>query len=212
MSCSQCVGIERLFDKKVAARELKRYRKKGPSKTTGMVLSVLKLNGIRGKTLLDIGGGVGAIQHELIKAGIEEATGVDASSAYLDAAREEAQRQGHIDRMRFFYGDFVEVADDISPADIVTLDRVICCYPDARQLVLLSLDRAQKWYALVFPRDALQMKIFRRIANFTLRLKRSPFRIYIHATEEVRRLVESRGFVERFYQKTFLWQVMVYQR
>ena len=143
MSCSHCVGIEREFDKKTAAKDLKRYRKKGPSKTTQMLLSALKANEISGNTLLDIGGGVGTIQHELIKAGIQEATGVDAASAYLEAVKEEAERLGHTDHMRFIYGDFVDKADQIPPADIVTLDRVICCYPDMDNLVRLSLERAK---------------------------------------------------------------------
>jgi len=212
MSCSHCVGIERQFDKKTAAKELKRYRKKGPSKTTQMLLSTLKANEIAGSTLLDIGGGVGAIQHELLEAGIREATGVDAASAYLEAVKEEADRLGHSDRMCFIYGDFVEKADQIHPADIVTLDRVICCYPDMDKLVQLSLERAKVYYALIFPRDTLRMKFFSHIANFILRIKRTPFRLYVHPTAKVRSLIEDRGFEQKFYRRTFIWQVMVYKR
>lgn len=212
MSCSHCVGIEREFDKKTAAKDLKRYRKKGPSKTTQMLLSALKANEISGNTLLDIGGGVGTIQHELIKAGIQEATGVDAASAYLEAVKEEAERLGHTDHMRFIYGDFVDKADQIPPADIVTLDRVICCYPDMDNLVRLSLERTKVYYALVFPRDTLRMKLFSYITNFIFRIKRTPFRLYVHPTAKIRRLIEDQGFEQRFYQKTFIWQVIVYKR
>lgn len=201
MSCSQCVGIEREFDKKTAVRELKRYRKKGPSKTTQMMLSTLKTNEIAGSVLLDIGGGIGSIQHELLKAGIREATGVDAASAYLEAAKEEAERLGHIGRLRLIHGDFVDIADTIPDADIVTLDRVICCYPDMEKLVQLSLARSKKWYALVFPRDVLAMKIFRLITNFIFRVRRSPFRLYIHPTAQVRGLVESSGSRQFFTER-----------
>lgn len=126
MNCCQCQGIEELFSQKYVSKELARYRSKGPDKTTIMLTEALKVEGVNGLKLLDIGGGVGAIQHELISAGVDQATDVEASSAYLDAAFEEAQRQGHADQISYHYGNFIDLADNIQPADIVTLDRVIC--------------------------------------------------------------------------------------
>ena len=66
MGCCQCQGIESMFDKKAAKRELKRYLKKGPSKTTIMLLDAVNKVGVQGLTFLDIGGGIGAIQHALL--------------------------------------------------------------------------------------------------------------------------------------------------
>ncbi|UCC73007.1 MAG: methyltransferase domain-containing protein [Gemmatimonadota bacterium] len=82
---------------------------------------------MEGATLLDIGGGVGVIQHELLDAGARGATGVEAVPRYLAAARGEAERRGHAERVDLVLGDFVELAGAIEPADMVTLDRVICC-------------------------------------------------------------------------------------
>ena len=93
MNCSQCQGIESVFDRKTAAQKLTQYRRQGPDQTTRMLIDALKSEGVEDLTLLDIGGGVGAIQYELIKAGVRSATSVDASSAYLAVARDEAQRQ-----------------------------------------------------------------------------------------------------------------------
>ncbi|MGZ8690915.1 MAG: class I SAM-dependent methyltransferase, partial [Aeromicrobium sp.] len=45
-------------------------------------------------TVLDIGGGVGAVHHELLHSGAATAVDVDASRAYIAVAREEAERQG----------------------------------------------------------------------------------------------------------------------
>src|SRR3972149_6454378 len=98
MSCAQCQGIERMFDRRAAERELRQYRAAGPGGTTRLLIDALKAEGVAGLTLLDIGGGVGAIQHELLRAGARSATAVDASSAYLDAARAEVARLGHADR------------------------------------------------------------------------------------------------------------------
>ena len=110
MSCPQCQGHEHLFDQKTASQELKNYRKKGPSKSTRLLIEALTASSLKGMTLLDIGGGIGAIQHELLKLGLRHATSVDASVAYLEAAKDEAQRQGHADRVSYHYGDFVALA------------------------------------------------------------------------------------------------------
>ena len=89
MGCCQCQGIENMFDKKTAKRELKRYLKKGPSKTTAMLLDAIHKEGVQGLDFLDIGGGIGAIQYDLIKAGASNGTSIEASSAYIDLAKEE---------------------------------------------------------------------------------------------------------------------------
>jgi SAM-dependent methyltransferase len=212
MSCSQCRGLESLFDNKTATRELRHYRRKGPSKTTRILIDVLKAEGIAGMTLLDIGGGVGAIQHELINAGVSSAINVDASTAYIEAAREEAKRQGHTDRMSYHRGNFVDLASNIEPVDIVTLDRVICCYHDMPALVGLSSKLAGKFYGLVYPRDIWWVKIGIAIINFGLWIQRNPFRIFIHPTEVVEAVLRSNGLKRRFHRQTSLWQVVVYAR
>ena len=91
---------------------------------------------------------MGAVQHELINAGVQQVTSVEASSAYLNAAKEEAQRRRLADHVSYYHGNFADLASDIAPADIVTLDRVICCYHDMEKLVGLSAARARK---LVWP-------------------------------------------------------------
>jgi predicted TPR repeat methyltransferase len=212
MNCCQCQGIEMLFDRRFVAKDLARYRAKGPDKTTRMLLESLEAEGVKEKTLLDIGGGVGAISNELFKAGLSRATNVEASSAYLEAAKEEAERQGHADRMSLRHGNFVDLAADIPPADIVTLDRVICCFPDMQALVGLSAARAGNLYGVVYPRDAWWAKIGLAVENFVYRLQRSPFRVFAHPTEAVEALVTSNGLKRRLSRKTFVWQVVVYSR
>jgi magnesium-protoporphyrin O-methyltransferase len=213
MVCNQCCGIENMFDEKKASQELKGYRKKGPGGGTRLLINVLASEGVDGMTLLDIGGGIGAIQHELFKAGINRATDVDASSAYLQAAQEESARQGHAEQTTFHRGNFVDLAPEIDAADIVTLDRVICCYPDMDVLVRLSSERAKKFYAVVFPRDNQLMRLAATVGNFFLRLSGNPFRTFIHSTAEVEAIVTSNGLRRHFYDTSGLvWQVIVYTR
>src|SRR5262245_39909488 len=99
MNCCQCQGIEDEFGQREAARKLESYRQRGPEHTTTMLLEAIAAEGVAGKSLLDIGGGVGAIQHELLKAGLQSAVDIDASTAYIAAAQDEGERQGHADRI-----------------------------------------------------------------------------------------------------------------
>jgi hypothetical protein len=212
MNCCQCQGIEEVFDARRVRQEVKRYRAKGPIKTTRLLIDALKAEGIEGLSLLDIGGGVGAIQHELLRAGVPQATSVEASSAYLEAARAEAERRGIAARVSYRPGNFVDVAASVPPADIVTLDRVICCFPDMEALVSRSVARAGRLYGLVYPRDAWWVRAGVRLQNFILRLRRSAFRSFAHPTAAVEALVTGAGFKRRFYRQTLIWQVVVYRR
>jgi predicted TPR repeat methyltransferase len=212
MNCRQCQGIEELFSAELVNKELSSYRVKGPSKTTRILIDALKRENIQGRSLLDIGGGVGAIQHALLQAGIQNAIDVDASRAYLNAAREEAQRRSLMERIDFQYGNFVDIAAQIPPADIVTLDRVICCYPDMEKLVRLSVAHARKFYGVVYPRDNWWVKIGLTLINLIFRLRKNPFRTFAHPTQAVNTIVTNSGFKHLFSRRTWVWQVVVYSR
>ena len=114
MGCCQCQGIESMFDKKAAKRELKRYLKKGPSKTTIMLLDAVNKVGVQGLTFLDIGGGIGAIQHALLKWGALNGISIEASSAYIDLLKDEIDLT---EKVVFKHGDFTTIASDLDSAD-----------------------------------------------------------------------------------------------
>jgi len=212
MKCCQCEGIESKFDQKKAAKELEQYRKVGPSKNTRMLIDALKAEGISGMKLLDIGGGVGTIQHELLNAGVRSCLNVEASLSYVESVKEEATRQGHADSITHLHGNFVDLAVDVPQSDIVTLDRVICCFPDVSALVGLSLERAGRFYGVVYPRNTWWVRILWAIENLFYRIMRNPFRTFIHSTEVVEEIVRSKGFVQRFFHEVGQWQVVVYAR
>lgn len=212
MDCAQCHGIEELFSEEYVAGELKRYRRRGPDKTTRILIDALKEADVDGLTLLDIGGGLGAIQHEMLSAGVQHATDIDASNAYINAAKAETARRGYAGQVDYQHGNFVDLATDVPTADIVTLNRVICCYPDMKKLVGLSVARAGKLYGVVFPRNTWWMEVWLVIQTFFLKLQRSHFRTYLHPTEAVEELVRNHGFKRHFYKRTFTWQIIVYAR
>jgi len=212
MSCSQCVGIEAHFDQKTATKELQQYRNEGPAKETRLLIDALIAEGISEMTLLDIGGGIGALQHELLKAGVSSCINVEASRAYIEAVKEEAERQGHADRINHLHGDFIDLAEDLPQCDIVTLDRVICCYHDVEGLVKKSSALARRAYCVVYPLDKWSVRIGGVLENLTYRLRRSPFRFFVHPPELVEEIIRSNGFERRFYREEGMWQIVVYGR
>jgi 2-polyprenyl-3-methyl-5-hydroxy-6-metoxy-1,4-benzoquinol methylase len=130
--------FEDFYNASKAASELRRYRNSGPIPSTRMLIDALKTEGVEGATVIDIGGGIGAIQHELLAAGAAHMTSINASDAYIRTAREESERRSLSGRVTYHHGDFLELAETIPPADIVTLDRVVNVYPDWKRLIHLS--------------------------------------------------------------------------
>jgi magnesium-protoporphyrin O-methyltransferase len=177
-----------------------------------MLLDMIRAVGVRGATVLDIGAGIGVVAHELLRDGAGHAVLADGSLPYLEAARQEARRRGHLDRVEFVDGDFVTEAPRVDLADIVTLDRVICCYPDVDRLVALSAAKARSAYALVLPRDRRLTRVWVDLVNVWYRLRRSPYRAFVHANARVDALVEAAGLRRTAESGTFVWRVVLYER
>ena len=212
MSCCQCQGIENMFDKKAAKRQLKRYLKKGPSKTTNMLLDAIHKIGVQGLDFLDIGGGIGAIQYDLIKAGASGGTSIEASSAYIDVVKDEIHQNGLVETVNFKHGDFTAMASDVDSADIVTLDKVICCYDDMSDLVGLSSKLARKIYAVIYPREVWWTKLAFLMMNFYTRIKGSSFQTFIHPTQKVEEIIFGNGLKRNYYATTLIWQVAIFTK
>ena len=204
--------FDRQFDGRHAAGKLRAYRRQGPVGLTRALIEALAAGGIEGQTVLDIGGGVGAVHHELLRSGAATAVDVDASRAYIAVARQEAEREGHADRVRYLAGDFVALADAVEPADLVALDRVICCYADMAALVGRSASLARRRYGLVYPRDSWLGRVGTAFLNAQLRLSRSPFRVYVHRAADVEAILAAHGLVKRLHRTTLIWQLVLYER
>jgi magnesium-protoporphyrin O-methyltransferase len=217
MSCAQCQGIEHQFGSTAVRRKLRRYRRRGPDKTTRLLIEDIRAALVASDvhddaTLLDIGAGLGAIHHALLDGRVSRAVHVDASAAQLAAAREETERRGHDGRVEFLHGNFVDMAPGIPPADIVTLDRVICCYDDMRGLVSRSVEKATRLYAAVYPRDIAWMRMGIAGLNVFERVKRSTFRVFLHDPQAIDAELRASGLTRFSVRETLGWQVVVYRR
>ena len=212
MDACGCDDFASIFDREAAERDRDRYRRSGPDRTTRMLLDLIVARGIAGASVLDVGGGIGVVDHELLRAGAGQAVLVDASPASLDVAREEARRLGLTDRIQFVAGDFVRVASDLEHADIVTLDRVICCYPNATALVRGSAERAGRLYGLVLPRDRWWLRLGARLLNLTFAIRRQGYRAFIHSNAAVDALVAQAGLQPAAERTTRYWRVVLFAR
>jgi magnesium-protoporphyrin O-methyltransferase len=177
-----------------------------------MLLAMIEARLEDGMSVLDIGGGIGIIDHELLKAGASHAVLVEASPPYLDVARDEAREAGLADRIEIAAGDFVRHAADIEPADIVTLDRVVCCYPDAAALVSSSAAKARRLYGLVLPRDRWYVRWAIRLDNLRYRLQRRAYRAHAHANAAIDALALASGLRPSAEACTLAWRVVLYSR
>lgn len=212
INCCQREGIDKQFGKKITDSELKRYRKKGPRKTTKLLINALSENDIKNKTLLDIGGGLGLISFELFKKDLKYSILVDLSSSYLSHSKTEAQRLNLSDKIQTMEGDYVELSATIEPVDIVVLDKVICCYPDLEPLLLSSLTKSKYLYGLVYPHKSFYSTTLSRIMNLFLQLFGKSFRIYIHLDDEVEKIIKQNGFKKTFTGRWFVWNVCLYEK
>jgi SAM-dependent methyltransferase len=207
-----CEGFGWMFDQRTAEKDRAQYLRDGPDRTTRMLLDLIAPYGIEGATVLDIGGGIGVIDQELLQTGASRAVLVDASPAYLEVARAEAKRADLADRLDLVEGDFVRRAEETGNADIVTLHRVICCYHDADGLVGLSSARADRVYGLVLPRDRWVTRAVLGLLNLSLRIRGKGFRAYVHPNARVDALAAANGLRPRAETGTFIWRVVVYDR
>lgn len=209
--CCQ-TDYDALFDDRAARRELSDYRRRGARGTTARLLNAIRAEGVDGATVLDIGGGVGVIGAELLDAGALSLTDVDASRPYLAAARAEIGRRGHADRATFEHGDFVARAPEVAPADIVTLDRVLCCYEDWIALVDRSVERAKRLYGLVYPVDRWWMRLSVGIIRGASRLFGRPAPFAVHPDRAVDARIRAAGFAPILAERGIAWQAVLYRR
>ena len=206
-----CTSVN-VFGTREARDDLKAYRKKGAGPTTSALIEAIVAEGVEGATLLDIGAGIGAIQLGLLPVGVARAEFVDASEAYVQVATEEAARRGFEDRTTGRVGDFVALAGEVPPADIVTLERVVCCYGDVGALLAAATAHAGRMIGLVYPPPTPLMRIFGRIGNVLARLFRQQCRFYVHPLAAIEEPLRAAGFVGRPIKRTLIWQVALYTR
>jgi len=213
MSCCHRCEVGEVFDSAVARRDLRRFQRRGPDPSTRHLLAAIQARPLTpGATLLDIGGGVGAIHHVLLERGFQRATHVDASPAYLAVAADEAKRLGHGERVEFHHCQFPDEASGVSDADAVTLDRVVCCDPNYSAMLGAAARRARRVLAFSYPRDRWFTRLFISVENLIRRLARRGFRAYVHPPAAMRAVLKEAGLHLADARVTWIWAIELHER
>ncbi|MFY0689385.1 MAG: methyltransferase domain-containing protein [Cyclobacteriaceae bacterium] len=211
MTCKHCCGADMLFDLASAEKEMKSFEKRGPGKITKRLLRKMGFVEGEGKSVLDVGGGVGAAQWHFLRKGAIQTTDVDASSGYLKVAKHYAVANGFKNQASFIMADLIDVKDQLESHDITVLDKVICCYPDYKELLGVATEKTKEVLALSFPLAGPVGRAVARVGALYMKWKKNPFRAYSHPPQEVHDFIESKGFElrEKGWQFPFLVRVYV---
>jgi 2-polyprenyl-3-methyl-5-hydroxy-6-metoxy-1,4-benzoquinol methylase len=204
-------GYEKIFGRRTARRDARRYRRKGLDTTAQHLVDRLAERGVEGATVLEVGGGVGAIDLELLKRGAARATVIELSHGYDEEARALLAKNGLEGRVERQHGDFVEREAEIEPADAVVMHRVVCCYPDPEALVGAAARHARRLLALSFPRDTWWMRLGLRVVNVFARLL-FDFESYIYPPERILTAARAHGLAPIDEHTGRIWQTAVLAR
>lgn len=207
MSCCD-TGLNDVFKEDVSRKDADKYRRKGlPARARKLIAAI---GSTKDRSTLEIGVGAGGVTVEMLRRGARHSTGVDAVAGQLAAAQKLATDFNVASRAEFVLGDFTECA--VARADIVVLDRVVCCYPDWNALLSAATDHADRTIAMTYPRDIW----FMRVASFAMsmfwQLRRSPFRFRVHPVGAMHAFLEQRGFKPAVASTHIGWEVMVAHR
>jgi len=211
MSCAaHCSASAGHFDQQHAEKDRKRYARRGPDPTTRAILDELG-DRSAGRTLLDIGGGIGIIGLELAQSGIQHVVLVDATTSGLEVARELFAKGRATARLETRLGDFVDF-ESVPAADLVTLDRVVCCYPDFERLLSRAGSAAREALAWSYPRDRWYVRLGFAVENLILRAKRTAFRTFVHPVPAMAAVLERTGLRRISRRQTLMWSIEVWTR
>ena len=212
MGCCTPEGYRTVFTARTAERDARRYRRKGLPGTARWLAGQLAADGVRDRSVLDVGGGVGGLTIELLGSGASRATNVEITDTYEGPARELITDAGLDDRIDRVVADFAERPELAPAADIVVLHRVICCHPDGPGLTEAACAHARERVAITIPRGSWWVRLGFAAMNRWLRLRRIPFRGYVHPPAQIAGLAHSRGFRTAHEDRGLLWQSLILQR
>ncbi len=210
--CCTPKGYRTIFSERSAESEAKRYRRRGLDRVSRKIAEVVKSRGVEGRTVLEVGGGIGAIEIELLKAGALRTTNVELTPTYEGAAGELLLEEGLAGRVDRRVGDFVEAGDGVEAADFVVLNRVVCCYPDMPRLAAAAAEHARGTLVLSFPNDRWWTQLGLSVVNLAFRIFGIQFRVFLHKPERILAEAEGHGLQRRLNQRGFLWQVAALER
>ena len=210
--CCTPKGYRWIFSERSARAEAKRYRRKGLDATSRRICDFVKQQGVEGRTVLEVGGGIGAIQIELLKAGAARAVSVELTPTYEEEAKALLREAGLEERVERRVMDFAAAGAAVEGADIVIMNRVICCYPDMPRLAGTASDHERELLVMSYPRRTWWMQVAMFLGNTILSATRREFHIFLHPPGSILATSERRGLRTVLNKSGVIWTVAALRR
>ena len=210
--CCARHGQEELFGEKTAANDARKYRRKGPDPMARSLARRAGTRGVEGASVLEIGGGVGQVALELLKAGAASAEVVELLPDYEQFVHELAVEAGVDERISFRTADLVADPAAVARVDLVVMNKVVCCTPDGIALAGIAASLARRTLVFSFPRGVWWARAGLGVVNLYLRLRGRRFRVFVHPTAALEAAVESRGFVRASERNGPLFRIAAFER
>jgi hypothetical protein len=196
-----------MFGPRAAARQARRYRRRGLDGTARRMVDFLTEHGVSGATVLEIGGGVGDIQVELLRRGAARTTNLELSPGYESSAAALLDETGMTGRADRRIHDIAAHPDAVEPADVVVLHRVVCCYPDYGRLLAAAADHARQLLVFSYPPDNPVSKVLLRVPNLVYAARRMRYRAFAHPIEDMLGVLAEHGLRAVYGHRGVAWQV-----
>lgn len=205
-------GYDEVFTERQARWMRRRYASHGLGQPARTMADLAAAHGLDGTSVLEIGGGLGDLHVELLRRGAATATNVELSTSWERPAAELLREHGLEGRVTRVLGDLVQDPALAGEADVVVLNRVVCCYPDFPGLLAAAGRRARR--TLVFsypPRNAL-VRGGLAVVNGWQRLKGRDYRTFAHPSGAMHEVLEEVGLRRVAREREGVWKVSALER
>jgi magnesium-protoporphyrin O-methyltransferase len=211
-SCCDGEGYDAVFTDRFARRVARRYRKRGLDATSTRIVDFLTARGIEDASVLEIGGGVGEIQLELLRRGASRVTNLEISGNYEAEARRLQEQSGLGGRVTRRFLDIAQAPDEVEPADVVVLHRVVCCYPDYDRLLAAAGGHARRLLVFSHPPENVLSRGVIGAENLLRRLQRQSFRAFVHPADAMVSALARTGLAPSYVHRGRAWCVVGLER
>ena len=202
--------ISREFDED-ACDFCERYKNKGLSRSSKLLLKFILEGNVQDKAVLDLGCGAGGLSIELLKHGAQSAVGFDLSPRMIVAATELARATGFENKAKFQEGNAATA--ELPRSDIVVMDKMLCCYSEWRPLLKNAMEASNVMVGFTVPRDEgitkLPFRIVLKIANY-FQKRRGGVLFYLHPLGTVDKTLRDSGFKRLRKRSSRFWLVFLY--
>ncbi len=210
--CCARHGQEQFFSERMARRDADRFRRRGADPMARSLARRASARGVEDATVLEIGGGIGQVMFELLDRGAASGEVIELLPTYERYVHELARERGVADRVSFRTVDLVADAEAAGQADVVVLNKVVCCTPDGVELTGIAASLAGRALVLSHPREVWWARTAFGVVNLYLRARRRRFRIFIHPARALEAAADAHGLVRASEREGPLFRIVAFER